>query len=265
MHSPLRRDRCDAGFSMAQVLVTMVIVGILTVGVGLTVFSYINRARDTVLSANVTTAARAVETTLALNPGLRDSAAHGAPGTAPPDLMEALANAAPFIWTTPTASETWTFGTADDVDTIRIQMFTQAGAVAAAAANDAPDVDWLVSNGDAIRLQARNDDGSWACALVVMRPEGSAAANQRGIWYGSGTEIQANGLHHCSPARRNPGGDPVTGAPITGSPGTSNPGALSSVPANAQTWTIGPDSNGTTTATDNIAGHTLERSVPTLE
>ena len=71
-----------------------------------------------------------------------------------------------------------------------------------------PTVRWLVDNGDAVRLHIRNQDGAWACALVILRPDwtdgGStdvaAEGNLRGIWYDSGTSVTDDaGRHDCSP------------------------------------------------------------------
>ena len=106
--------------------------------------------------------------------------------------------------------------------------FTAAGD---AVAGDAPIVDWLVHNGGAVRVQARNQDGAWACALVVIQPSiandadatvyvttppapagppnpnpvGAAegTANLRGIWYDSGEAYDDTNNadnNHCSPA-----------------------------------------------------------------
>ena len=75
-HSNQDRDRNDEGFSFAQVIVTMVIVGILG-GIGtFAAFQYIGQSRETVLSANIQTAAAAVQNTLALNPGLKIRVRH---------------------------------------------------------------------------------------------------------------------------------------------------------------------------------------------
>ena len=80
----------------------------------------------------------------------------------------------------------------------------------------APVVRWLVDDRDAVRLQVQNEDGSWACALVVLRPdwnedmagadatrteavEAEVEGNLRGIWYDAGGNLKLQGLHHCSP------------------------------------------------------------------
>ena len=66
-----RDSRDDGGFSFAQVIVTMVIVGILGGAIGFTAFQFIGQSRETVLAANIRTAADAVQNTLALNPNLK--------------------------------------------------------------------------------------------------------------------------------------------------------------------------------------------------
>ena len=92
------------------------------------------------------------------------------------------------------------------------------GATKEAIASDppaAPIVRWLVDGRDAVRLQIRNEDGSWACALIVLRPDwnttmatgtpneaeqATVEGNLRGIWFDAGANIpDDDGLHHCSP------------------------------------------------------------------
>ena len=235
--SPSRRkERDDSGFSFAQVIVTMVIVGILGGVVGFAAFQYIGQARETVLSANIQTAAEAVQNTLALNPGLKAGmdTATGAPSAA---LISELSSAAAFTWNPdPTGAPTyaWEFQPDDGVETVRIQMLVKAAADdtdananadGVDAATDPPEVRWLVDNGDAVRIQIRNDDGAWACALIVLRPdwndamvagttsatqEAAAEGNLRGTWYDAGaalrdigltgaSAVEVNGRHHCSP------------------------------------------------------------------
>lgn len=203
-------DRDDDGFSLAQVLVTMIILGILTVAVGITAFSLIGQGRETVLRANITTAAQAVETTLALNPdALGATDVDGEPSAA---LLSALSQTAAFNW-----DEDWVFDDTDprnaSEDTVRVQTLTAAATRTTAAevpttAPEAPVVPWLNANGGAVRVQIRNGDGAWMCALIVMRPRGVDAdeatrtaevGRLRGIWYDAGAAIEANGLHNCSP------------------------------------------------------------------
>ena len=214
--------RSDLGFSFVQLIVTMVISGILLGGIGFTVFSYINTARDTVLASNVAVAAEAVQTTLALNPNLRTPAANtGKPSAG--FLSELTANA-PLNWT-----DSWEFGSGEpDPSIVHIQMImlsdlsTDPTADQTKVANStgpvAPHVRWIVDDGDAVRVQARNADGSWACALIVLRPDWNEAraddtptddaidkveANLRGTWYDGdstgGTGTGNTGLHNCSP------------------------------------------------------------------
>ena len=237
-HTPRRNDE---GFSFVQMIVTMVIAGILLTSVGFAAFNYIQQARETVLESNIRTAAEAVRNTLALNPGLRqeDDADGKTRGAASARLISELSNAAGFTWQTPKeatnvtgAEDGWLLQPGDTPDVVYIQMINKsAGATAAARATAAagatataggaavaPVVRWLVGDRDAVRLQVQNEDGSWACALVVLRPDwnedmagttgGEGPEEQvqadvegklRGIWYDAGGNIKLQGLHHCSP------------------------------------------------------------------
>ena len=209
----------DEGFSFAQVIVTMVIVGILGGAIGFTAFQFIGQSRETVLAANIRTAADAVQNTLALNPNLKNGVAPmtGAPSTG---LTSELSNVAGFTW----EGAAFPFGTEDGVETVRIQMIDKGVAATpavglaapAGAAATPPAVRWLVADWDAVRVQIKNEDGAWACALIVLRPdwvsddtnaaakaekEAGAEGNLRGIWYDAGSNIPGdNGLHHCSPS-----------------------------------------------------------------
>ena len=265
-------SRDDAGFSFAQVIVTMVIVGILGGAIGFTAFEFIGQSRETVLAANVRTAAEAVQNTLALNPNLKKDVAADT-GQAPAVLIGELANAAGFDWKTTgatSAQDGWVFDLGDGAETVHIQFLgkaTAAGAVRGTTATpptdaESPKANWMIENGDAVRLHAQNDDGAWACALVVFRPNytlGTAIAtvtaeaveaNLRGIWYDAGSTIELDGLHHCSPV--NVTAQTISAANIAaGHPaGTTN----EPLPASGSEWTI-PAETG-------IDARTLQRTVP---
>lgn len=315
--SPSRRHehRNDSGFSFAQVIVTMVIVGILGGVIGFAAFSYIGQSRETVLSANIRTAAEAVQNTLALNPSLKTptDVATGAPSAA---LLSELSNAAAFTWS-PGTTYAWEFQAEDGVETVRIQMLAKANAddtdsnnlaantVQAQGATGAlvtPRVRWLVDNGDAVRIQIRNDDSAWACALVVLRPdwndamiagattpsqEATAEGNLRGIWYDAGASIrdsgthpeEAGGRHHCSPTtvaeHEIKNGTLETNYGFGTAATTANDplpldGANWSIPFDDPGTTGTPDDNGATSADDggangagdNIVARLLQRTVP---
>ena len=309
IHDLLRRarsnqDRNDEGFSFAQVIVTMVIVGILG-GIGtFAAFQYIGQSRETVLEANIQTAAAAVQNTLALDPGLKAGYTVPATGEPPPELISALSSASSgFTWNPPNSMKSpagygWEFDDADGQDVVRIQMIRKAtpnnadnGNGTGTAVNPssdagngtdasaAPVVRWLVDNGDAIRIQIKNDDGAWACALIVLRPDwndsmvagssvnasiaATAEGNLRGIWYDAGANLRGNattsdteeafGRHNCSPA---------TVADIDMYAGTANPygyGTLSAatgndpLPSSGATWNI-PYGTATGPATDDYDG-----------
>ena len=199
-----KATRNDEGFSFAQVIVTMVIVGILGGAIGFTAFQFIGQSRETVLAANIRTAADAVQNSMALNPNLKASTAL-ATGVPTTGLLSELSNTAGFTW----KGDAFPFVDADGVDTVRIQMINQDGTAVAATTALTPVVDWLVGDQDAVRVQIKNEDNAWACALIVLRPnwatgtdtqQATAEANLRGIWYDAGSNIPGdNGLHHCSP------------------------------------------------------------------
>ena len=251
--SPNALQRNDDGFSFVQMIVTMVIGGILLTTVGFAAFQYIQTARETVLESNIRTAAEAVQNTLALNPNLRTTGDTGTsllsrPGAASPALLSELTNAAGFAWTTTatavvpaTETDGWVFADTDTPNIVHIQMIEKAANAAATSAAEAgaaavipaaPKVRWLVDDRDAVRLQIRNEDGSWACALIVLRPDwnttmaggapdeaeqATVEGNLRGIWYDAGANIpDDNGLHHCSPAYTGSAISFVTSATING-------------------------------------------------
>ena len=330
------RDRNDQGFSFAQVIVTMVIVGILG-GIGtFAAFQYIGQSRETVLSANVQTAAAAVQNTLALDPGLKSPSGYTmtATGAPPSELISALSSASSgFTWSPPDSTSgnyRWDFEGADGQDVVRIQMIRKAsphddddgcaGACSSgltptdpngAADNTtpatvvAPKVRWLVADGDAVRIQIKNDDGAWACALIVLRPDwntgmidgtvtapvaAEAEGNLRGIWYDAGANLrgdtsshpeEANGRHHCSPTTVGP--HPLsTGEYGMGSTAVNGHDPL---PASGAEWNIpfnellddsydGTENSGTGTGTppnrndgggNDILGRTLQRTVPAFD
>ena len=123
-----------------------------------------------------------------------------------------------------TQTDGWVFADTDTPNIVHIQMIEkvadpvdteEAIAGTPAVIPKAPTVRWLVDDRDAVRLQIRNEDGAWACALIVLRPDwnttmaggtpdeaeqATVEGNLRGIWYDAGANIpDDNGLHHCSP------------------------------------------------------------------
>ena len=220
------RDHNDEGFSLAQVLVTMILIGILSVTVGITAFELLGQGRETVLRSNITTAAQAVETTLALNPAAlgaqADVTGNAATGEPTEALIDALTQIAALEWApvTPAAQvdgsadvRAWELPADAGVDRVSVQMIN-AGANNSANSQAVPDttgngawvptapvVPWLNNPGGAIRIQIRNAEGDWACALIVMRPNGDPGPRGqiRGIWYDAGRDIEG-GLHNCSPS-----------------------------------------------------------------
>ena len=301
--SPNTLQHNDDGFSFVQMIVTMVIGGILLTTVGFAAFQYIQTARETVLESNIRTAAEAVQNTLALNPNLRTTgnpavAALEAPGAASAALLSELTNAAGFAWTTTdtaTSGNTggWVFADTDTPNIVHIQMIEKAANAAATSAAvagagsvvpAAPKVRWLVDDRDAVRLQIRNEDGSWACALIVLRPDWNTTmaggapneaeqaiveGNLRGIWYDAGANIPSdNGLHHCSPTYN---GALVAFAGVSAIGGFTPPAAFGNLAAKDVAGTVTRDPLPLSGATWNIPGlapvldRTLLQSVPDFE
>ena len=262
----------DLGVGVTGVVVTIVILGILAAVGGPPLFSLIFDAREFKLENNVQEAAQIVQQRLTLEPdwmgptGVNSTAGltEGMPTT---DLQTAFVEDSPYTW----ANDQWIYGATDGDETIRVQFLTSALSVGAsnAAAKTAlgtqvldvgapPGADWIGSNWKAVRLHARNSDGRWACALIVIQPEviGSEAnqpgryhsnaipadisgassdvdrqrlgnAWMAGIWYDSGDVIQAAGLDDCSPVE-----DGVVAA-----------GKTVALPENANVWEIEPEPN----------------------
>ena len=83
-----RRRRNDHGFSMLELLVGMVILGILgAIGYGIYT-NFIGDARDTALDQNIQSAAAELQSVLALEPTLANT----------PELVTAMTNRTNFVW-----------------------------------------------------------------------------------------------------------------------------------------------------------------------
>ncbi|MYF33343.1 MAG: hypothetical protein F4217_08100 [Acidimicrobiaceae bacterium] len=236
------KERNCMGFNYIQLIVGMVIFVALSRIVGPPAFRMINRARATALHANIQTAAQTVRDVLAIEPG-KKGAPDATNGNADSTFLAAVTDDAPFNW----IGDSWELEAGDDSDTIRVQFIGDTDgtngsylgtALAEGSDAAAPAVDWLLNDWDAVRIQAKNEDGGWACALIVLRPNtedddqtgagvtpaeavstedplvvptgftGTAIAKQladarlRGVWFDSGDSGYATNTH-CSPA-----GDP---------------------------------------------------------
>ena len=251
------RKRNAHGFNYIQLIVGMIIFVALSRIVGPPAFRMITRARSTALNANIQTAAETVRNVLAIDPAKRGTPLLGVPQ---PTFLAALTDDAPFNW-----EAVWALDDDDDADTIKIQFIGKA-TVDPADGTDPPDVTWLLNAWDAVRIQARNQDGAWVCALVVLKPNtedgdktsltaynsvtlqevqipGTAAvpstpvtvgiekqladARLRGVWYDSG-DTDSGDVDHCDPV-----GIGATSTVVT-----------DPIPEAADTWTI-PDSGAT--------------------
>ena len=246
-----RKERNAHGFNYIQLIVGMIIFVALSRIVGPPAFRMITRARSTALSANIQTAAETVRNVIAIEPALVTNAditaatAVAANATPTDGLIARLTDDAPFQW-----EGGWDLVAGEASNVIRMQLIHDhnANAAAAAAAGVPPTVDWLLTDWDAVRIHAQNEDGSWACALIVLKPQTDglsrsgaaltdaevslANAQLRGVWYDSGEAYTtANQVHHCSPVHAS------TSATVFAAP----------LPTDANTWTI-PEGFGTVPA-----------------
>ena len=277
------KTRRDHGFSMLELLVGMVILGILgAIGYGVYT-AFIRDARDTTLNQNIQTAAAEMQRVMSFNADATST-----------ELTTELTNSTNFVWTEIGATANFT-PTVFEPDTIRFQLITD-GTAAVAAAAVAPAVSWLVDgvSGQAVRLALANNEGEWRCALIVLKPSPSdvktaagytgatadadasaKAAQMRGVWFDGGTgrgsgSTAYTGLHDCSPVGST-GATLPSGAvyPTTGTDcRTINEAAVDDcLPADAQTWVINAQGSNEldATSTDAEDQRTLHRSVSDLD
>ena len=134
---------------------------------------------------------------------------------------------------------------------------------------------WLVGDRDAVRLQIRNDDGAWACAIVVLRPDwdnarsggtpssavqATAEGSLRGIWYDAGSNIPAdNGRDHCSPTLA--AAQDLSAAATYGNTDAADADAATGqdpLPVSGSQWNVPAE----TRATVAIPTRSFERTVP---
>ena len=214
--SPTRARKNAHGFNYIQLIVGMIIFVALSRIVGPPAFRMITRARSTALDANIQTAAETVRNVLAIDPAKRGTPTAGVPQAT---FIAALTDDAPFAW-----QPSWLLPDDADSNTIYVQFINKGTTITAApiggTTQTPPTVEWLLNPWDAVRLQARNQDGAWACALVVLKPNTAGMATPptdtaltdaqlRGVWYDSGpsypdaqaaaTEVNKQGAQHCSP------------------------------------------------------------------
>ena len=280
--APSRRTpktRRDLGFSMLELLVGMVILGVLgAIGYGIYT-NFIRDARDTALDQNIQTAAAEMQSVLALEPTLASTANRGSA------LVTALTSRTNFVWNT-----TWDFDSSgNEPDVIRYEFLTDGGPTQEASGT-AGAVTWLVDGSSAVRIHTANPEGEWRCALLILKPSNSDvkalettanpiddasaaayAAEMRGIWYDGGTSLVDDGLYQCSPVSSR-GAGTWTGKPSAAGPTCLATGTLGvnddCLPFDAQTWQIPVDtgdidSSSTAVTAGNI--RTLHRSASSLD
>ena len=230
-----RRRRNDHGFSMLELLVGMVILGILgAIGYGIYT-NFIGDARDTALDQNIQTAAAELQSVLALEPTLAADA---------DALVTAMTNRTNFVWD----GTLWDLTATAEPDTIRFQFIEKATSTqptVVLASGAAPLVSWVQDNGSAVRIHLANPEGEWRCALLILKPsttvigtisslvapaDAAKTAQMRGIWYDGGSTLTDAGIHDCSPVGYSSGYNCAQAA----TPAASD----KCLPEDAQTWNI---------------------------
>ena len=169
----------DLGVGVTGVVVTIVILGILAAVGGPTLWRLIIfDAREFSVNSTITQAAEVVQNRLTLSPELMNDSTAGGAFNPAADLENALLEDYDLNWViisdgaTGAANQDFGFQTATgDDQTVRVQFFTKNATEAIATDSTAPAFDWLLDTGKAVRIQAQNTDGAWACALIVMRPD----------------------------------------------------------------------------------------------
>ena len=207
-----RLTRNDAGVSVINLIVYIVMAAILLGVIGNSLFVWIGRAEQSVLESNLQTLASTTELVL-----LTDKPTSAA------DLEGHLVvEGATYTiedgtdWDNPTATNV-------GKSVVHIQMLSQEDGMGAsvetlpsdtvvAATTTAPGVPWLFRAGGAFRLAIVDESGAWACALVVSATRaydetGNTAADDidrevaaaiKGIWYDK-SDDETFSASACSP------------------------------------------------------------------
>ena len=189
----------DLGVGVTGVVVTIVILGILAAVGGPPLFALIFDAREFKLENNVQEAAQVLQQRLTLSPEQMTNGVNASTGGPAPTLITDLVEDAPYTW-----EDTWDLQGTDDDETIRVQFIESNATLAEAATGNPPNVDWLGANWRAVRLHARNSDGRWACALIVVQAEATGTiATTTGRYPNVGnptgrTTAGTNGITHST-------------------------------------------------------------------
>ena len=162
------RDKGNA--ALIGVLIALALTGLMLSLAGPDMLDILRGARGQKLEANFQQAVSVVEARIQQEPEWLNTsgtkAGSTSTGTATSDFLDVLiSDGADFNW-----QSGWLLQDADDDTTIRVQFILDGTLAISSTAGSAPVVDWLVRDAAAVRLQARNSDGAWVCALVIARP-----------------------------------------------------------------------------------------------
>ena len=178
------KARNDKGVGVIGLVVTLVILSIIAAIGGPPLWRLITDANEAKLNSHLEQASEAVRTRFRLKPELL-TPGDAATGAMKPELRDDLT----AEWGVPWLDWPGTFDAADgDDQTFYVQAINQDPSHKPPIATAAPIYPFIAKPGGAWRILTYNDDGAWACALIVQLPKVSdTQANQNGNFVGAKT------------------------------------------------------------------------------